>query len=477
MQYRIGDRDAVTGLYDVIWPDGSFTRNGLKIFNSEHQFGDAVLATQRSDGMMLLDSVKAAAAATVTELAVRGFGEKPVGYLAGQVFNNEEEVILPVVSIEFAPGSPEELEPGAGDFVVRIKIDRPQRKDLSVKCELTGTAASADYTVSGLDGDLIAVIAAGELFFDVVITPTQNQSGANKTVDVKVIQDHGYRVGQNSATATIVTGITPLTYLINRQVAVSNAGIMGIPGEAIRIGGKVADGNELIALIFKSVDSQGNLVPIQGSDLAITYYLIGGAVAGIHYSSASNTGLAIIPVGESSATVHISPIISSNRSNKGFQVFVSGAGFTTVGPAPVAILLYRQMRRTYGEVFGFGDEVVYESGYSTTTRGAFSVIFLDAIVGNFFDVDSDRRINFQLGGSALPYLLPSLAYSDPPDAIFDGISLGSVSAYNAILFFNSNTLGGGTIGGLPLGTTLTISLLDGEYDIDPLHGVFTIDFL
>jgi hypothetical protein len=301
MQYRIGDRDPVTGLYDVIYPDGSFTRNGIKIFNSAHEFGDAVLATQRSDGMMILDGAKATLTEVVTNsFGLGGFGEKPAGYLAGQVFNDEEEVILPTVSIDFAPGSPTELESGAGAFVVRIKIDRPQRKDLRIKCELTGTAASADYTVSGLDGDLIAAIAAGELFFDVVITPTQNQSGMSETVVVEAIQGVGYRISQTSVTATIVTGITPLTYLINRQVAVSNAGIMGIPGGAIRTGGKIADGNELIALIFKSVDSQGNLVPIQGNDLAITYYLYGTAVAGIHYNSSSNTGLAIIPTGESS---------------------------------------------------------------------------------------------------------------------------------------------------------------------------------
>jgi hypothetical protein len=90
MQFRIGDRDPVTGLYDVIYPDGSHTRNGIKIFNSAHQSGDLVLATQRSDGMMILDSAKAVE--SVSGIGkLEGFGEQPIGYLRGQVWNNEEE--------------------------------------------------------------------------------------------------------------------------------------------------------------------------------------------------------------------------------------------------------------------------------------------------------------------------------------------------------------------------------------------------
>jgi hypothetical protein len=214
MQFRIGDRDPVTGLYDVIYPDGSHTRNGIKIFNSAHEFGDVVSPTERSDGMMILDGVKATLTEVVTNrFGLNGFGEKPVGYLAGQVFNDGEEVILPTVSIEFAPGSPEELAPGAGDFVVRIKIDRPQRRDLRVKCELSGTAASGDYAVAGLDGDSIAIIPAGAEYFDVAITPTQNQSGASETVVVTVVQSSGYRIGQsNNVSATIVVALPFITF-------------------------------------------------------------------------------------------------------------------------------------------------------------------------------------------------------------------------------------------------------------------------
>ena len=130
MELRIGDRDPLTGLYDVIFPDGSFTRNGVKIFNSEHQFGDVVVATQRSDGMMILDGLKAVdnsalsisiSSATLSSirlggdsgrsgsgaLLVGGFGfgngnggSGSAGYLSGQVFNDEEEVLGTYVKIE-----------------------------------------------------------------------------------------------------------------------------------------------------------------------------------------------------------------------------------------------------------------------------------------------------------------------------------------------------------------------------------------
>lgn len=222
MIYRIGDRDPVTGLYDVIHADGSFTRNGLKIFNSAHQFGDVVLATQRSDGMLILDGVKATVTEIVTtNFGLGGFGEKPVGYLNGQVFNNEEEVILPTVSIEFAPGSLQELAPQVDlldqipysqrVFVVRIKIDRPQRKDLQVKLELSGTASSSNYTVATLPSRTLlqqpggVTILQGKLYVDVEIFHSQpNRSGVNQTIVLTAISQREYRVSTPSITATIL---------------------------------------------------------------------------------------------------------------------------------------------------------------------------------------------------------------------------------------------------------------------------------
>ncbi|MGL4617883.1 MAG: hypothetical protein ACRCZS_02315 [Chroococcidiopsis sp.] len=94
MQYRIGKRDPITGLYEVIAPDGGVSLNGIKIFNAETQVGDVVQATQRSDGMMILDGVNGVNAIE-REIGVKDFGGKPRGYLSSQVFNNEDEIVVP----------------------------------------------------------------------------------------------------------------------------------------------------------------------------------------------------------------------------------------------------------------------------------------------------------------------------------------------------------------------------------------------
>jgi hypothetical protein len=107
MQYRIGDRDPVTGLYQVIWPDGGKTLNGLKNFNAVHQTGDVVLATQRSDGMIILDSAKAIDPASVATLASL---QQPISYLKGQVFNDErEEKVEDPIVIKCIPSNSNQL--------------------------------------------------------------------------------------------------------------------------------------------------------------------------------------------------------------------------------------------------------------------------------------------------------------------------------------------------------------------------------
>lgn len=92
MELRIGNRDPQTGLYEVIYPDGSSTLNGMKIFNAAHQVGDVVRATRRSDGIMMLDGVKAFEVPTADKsIGVKEFGKQPNGYLQGQVFNGDDE--------------------------------------------------------------------------------------------------------------------------------------------------------------------------------------------------------------------------------------------------------------------------------------------------------------------------------------------------------------------------------------------------
>lgn len=89
MQFRIGDRDPVTGLYYVIWPDDSTTLNGIKNFNSASKPGDLVQATRRSDGLIVLDGPKAVDEPVGLFGAIPG--SKPDGYLRGQIWNDDED--------------------------------------------------------------------------------------------------------------------------------------------------------------------------------------------------------------------------------------------------------------------------------------------------------------------------------------------------------------------------------------------------
>lgn len=54
---RIGERDPETGRYQVIAPDGSASRDGLKVFTADAP-GTPVLSTDRTDGLKVLDSRK-----------------------------------------------------------------------------------------------------------------------------------------------------------------------------------------------------------------------------------------------------------------------------------------------------------------------------------------------------------------------------------------------------------------------------------
>jgi hypothetical protein len=105
MEFRIGDRDPTTGLYYVIWPDGSQMLNGIKAFNSEHQSGEVVRATRRSDGMWILDSSKAidrSGGASSNPIAQSSIGNVS-GSLLGQVFNTEDEPGTDLITIKSVP--------------------------------------------------------------------------------------------------------------------------------------------------------------------------------------------------------------------------------------------------------------------------------------------------------------------------------------------------------------------------------------
>jgi hypothetical protein len=218
VEFRIGDRDPVTGLYNVIYPDGSTTRNGLKIFNAAHQTGDLVLATQRSDGMMILDAAKAidiSSGEIDREIGVKEFGSKPVGYLAGQVFNNEEEEI-PTLELKASIATVYK-----GDFtIITILFNRPIGRETRVYPVLTGTAVyETDYTIednplSEDDEQIVGIKVNSQSISKTFKIKVSDSLDQVLTIDLKAFAIPRCRVKNNLSLAT-----TPRTiaYRINRR--------------------------------------------------------------------------------------------------------------------------------------------------------------------------------------------------------------------------------------------------------------------
>lgn len=80
---RIGDRDPLTGKFQVLNSDGGVSPQGVKVYNAQEQYGDRVLPFPRTDGTIALDSEKGSFIKQPT-----AFPHCP-GYLNGQVFNCE----------------------------------------------------------------------------------------------------------------------------------------------------------------------------------------------------------------------------------------------------------------------------------------------------------------------------------------------------------------------------------------------------
>jgi hypothetical protein len=220
VEFRIGDRDPVTGLYDVIWPDGSFTRNGMKVFNSEHQFGDVVMGTRRSDGMMILDGLMSNHNVMVNNevLGVQGFGDRSIGYLHGQTWNDDDEVFLPTVSIAFAPGSPTSLKRGQGSFTIRILLEPIQPRDLKFRIALSGVAEYLVHYTMSVDPTEDIIIPSGSEYREIFITPINNglYEIISNDIIIAIQPSRLYKIGADKVVAEIIP--TLFHYKIHRYI-------------------------------------------------------------------------------------------------------------------------------------------------------------------------------------------------------------------------------------------------------------------
>ncbi len=206
MQFRIGDRDPVTGLYNVIWPDGSKLLNGIKIFNAAHQTGDVVVAVQRSDGMTLLDSAKAVDPPTIGAGAansITDFNPEPITYLRGQVFNIPDDD-LPNLSIDFAPASSHVLDRYTGYFTVRVSLDRARNRDTKFRIDLGGDAINlTDYSTS-IDPAIDIVIPSGYLYLDIAVVPIYGEVDYDRHIILSLQPSSKYRIVKPSVDLKLV---------------------------------------------------------------------------------------------------------------------------------------------------------------------------------------------------------------------------------------------------------------------------------
>jgi hypothetical protein len=98
---RIGDRDPVTGNYSALYPDGSETANGRKLYDAHSVRSDRAAGLPLNDGTIGLLGQKGQLSplALPEQEGVRGIAtqgplkDNNVGYINGQVWNYEEEVV------------------------------------------------------------------------------------------------------------------------------------------------------------------------------------------------------------------------------------------------------------------------------------------------------------------------------------------------------------------------------------------------
>lgn len=129
-------------------------------------------------------------------------------------------VILPIVSISLAPGSPSEIDPnnaGGQIFTFRISIDAVQGEDLFVRFQYQGTAdTQLDYvsptTTFTIDGFACYKIPTGDLFIDIPVYPNpQPNITGDETIILRILQNSSkYLVNVNSQTVFLTADIKPI---------------------------------------------------------------------------------------------------------------------------------------------------------------------------------------------------------------------------------------------------------------------------
>lgn len=246
--------------------------------------GTAVFLTGQSSAQVVVTPIDDGVLAEGDESVVATLTAN-AAYLVGvqnsamvTIFDNVP-LVLPTITISASDDTATEQGATTGTFTVTRTGSTAS--DLTVIYSVTGTAtAVSDY--QALTGSV--VIAAGQSSAPIVVTPVDDSilGEGNETVVVTLTADAAYTVGgQNNATVTIINNLTPTVTIIAADSTATEQGSTTGIFTVSRNGGT-------------------------STDLTVNYTVSGTATLGSDYQTL--TGSVLIPIGQSSAQIVVTPI-------------------------------------------------------------------------------------------------------------------------------------------------------------------------
>jgi hypothetical protein len=228
-----------------------------------------------------------------------------------------DEDFKPIVTISALPSSIAEVG-GSGNFVV--SLNAAAFSDIVVDYSVSGSAASGtDY--QPLSGSVL--VPAGHTSADIAVTPVDDgdgdDNGQSASVTAALQTSSAYVVGSpSSATMTITEDAPPPSVTIYAATATTSEG-SGSPG--------------VFTVYASSAPS---------SNLTVYYNLGGNAQNGTDYSSLG--GSVVIPAGQYSANINVSPLDDGDTDDNGQSAGVtatlgSGTGYTVGSPNSATVTI------------------------------------------------------------------------------------------------------------------------------------------
>jgi hypothetical protein len=180
-------------------------------------------------------------------------------YLGGQVWNRSI-ALKSSLSIEIAPGSSIRANQRADTFIVRVRLDIPQREDLKFKITLSGSASyPGDYSISENPNEDITIPAERD-YIDITIVPTRAPGNEiDKTIAIVLSSEERIRLGKRELELTIVPA--RFTYRIHSRTITITSGSPVVSGWSFREVNGIVSAANLFAYIADWEQSTASVPP------------------------------------------------------------------------------------------------------------------------------------------------------------------------------------------------------------------------